>query len=115
MKRIQNFRTFNSVNEANLFSKGVEIARKAGNWLMNLVKAQDKNEIPVRDKKYNPESESFDDKSSPEPFIKIHLIFLSFVTALLYIQSSNIKKARGSIVDDPCFSSSFFLSLVIFI
>lgn len=73
MKRIQDFKTFSSVNEANLFSKGVEIAKKAGNWLMNLVKAQDKNEIPLRDKKYNPESESFDDKASPEPFIKIHL------------------------------------------
>ena len=44
MKRIQDFKTFSSVNEANLFSKGVEIAKKAGNWLMNLVKAQDKNE-----------------------------------------------------------------------
>lgn len=73
MKRIHDFKTFSSVNEANIFSKGIDIAKKAGNWLMNLVKAQDKNEIPVRDKKYNPESESFDDKSSPEPFIKIHL------------------------------------------
>ena len=73
MKRIQDFKTFSSVNEANIFSKGIDLAKKAGNWLMNLVKAQDKNEIPVRDKKYNPESESFDDKSSPEPFIKIHL------------------------------------------
>ena len=73
MKRIQDFKTFSSVNEANLFSRGLDIAKKAGNWLMNLVKVQDKNEIPVRDKKYNPESESFDDQSSPEPFIKIHL------------------------------------------
>ena len=73
MKRIHDFKTFSSVNEANLFSKGIDLAKKAGNWLMNLVKAQSQNEIPVRDKKYNPESESFDDQAKPEPFIKIHL------------------------------------------
>jgi len=50
MKRIQDFKTFSSVNEAGIFSRGAEMIKKAGNWLMNLVGAQEKNEIPVRDK-----------------------------------------------------------------
>ncbi len=72
MKRIQDFKTFSSVNEAGIFSRGAEMIKKAGNWLMNLVGAQEKNEIPVRDKKYNPETDEFE-SSSPEPFIKVHL------------------------------------------
>jgi hypothetical protein len=82
MKRIKGFREFNQINEANIFSKGLDLIKKAGGWLMNLVKAQENNEIPVRDKKYNPETGKYESTEmvngeitsiDPQPFIKVHL------------------------------------------
>jgi hypothetical protein len=73
MKKIQNFKEFSAIYEANILSKGLDLVKKAGSWLMNLVKAQDNKEIPVRDKKYNPESGSFETIETPTPVVKIHL------------------------------------------
>ncbi len=60
MKRIKGFQEFNALNEAGIFSRGAELLKKAGNWLMNLVRAEKGGEIPVRDKKYNPETKQFE-------------------------------------------------------
>ena len=73
MKRIQKFNEFNRINEANLLSKGMNLIKKAGNWLSNLVAAQKSGEIPVRDKKYNPETKSFEKVENAQPFVKINL------------------------------------------
>ncbi len=60
MKRIKGFQEFNRLNEAGIFSRGAELLKKAGNWLMNLIRAEKEGEIPVRDKKYNPETGRFE-------------------------------------------------------
>ena len=73
MKRIQDFKTFSSVYEANLFSRGMEMIKKAGAWLKKLVKAQTSGEIPVRDKKYNPETKQFDLPFEATPVVKVHM------------------------------------------
>lgn len=73
MKRIKGFQEFNRINEAGIFSRGAELLKKAGNWLMNLVRAEKEGEIPVRDKKYNPETERFEPIEKPQSVVKVHL------------------------------------------
>jgi MoxR-like ATPase len=73
MKKIKGFKEFHSVNEAGIFSKGKELLKKAGSWLMNLVKAEKDGEIPVRDKKYNPETGNFEQIESPQRVVRVHL------------------------------------------
>jgi predicted AAA+ superfamily ATPase len=73
MKRIQDFKTFSSLQEANIFSRGVEMLKKAGSWLKNLINAQESGEIPIRDKKYNPETESYEQIKKPQSVVKVHL------------------------------------------
>lgn len=73
MKRIQGFKEFTHVYEANLLSKGIDLVRKAGNWLMNLVKAEKSGEIPVRDKKYNPETKDYETIDNPQSVVKVHM------------------------------------------
>lgn len=73
MKRIQDFKTFSSVYEASIFSKGMEMVKKAGAWLKKLVKAQTSGEIPIRDKKYNPETKQFDLPFEATPVVKVHM------------------------------------------
>lgn len=73
MKRIQGFKEFSQVYEAGLFSKGLDLFKKAGNWLMNLVKAEKSGEIPVRSKKYNPDTGSYEQIESPQSVVKVHM------------------------------------------
>lgn len=73
MKRIQGFKEFEKVYESGLLSKGIDAVKKAGNWLMNLIKAEKSGEIPVRDKKYNPETEDYEMIESPQSVVKVHL------------------------------------------
>lgn len=73
MKRIQGFKEFTKVYEANLLTKGIDLFKKAGNWLMNLVKAEKSGEIPVRSKKYNPETDSYEEIEAPQSVVKVHL------------------------------------------
>jgi hypothetical protein len=67
MKRLKTFNSY-EVNEG-LRSSVV----KAGQWLWDLIR--NKGQIPVRNKKYNPETESFEEVSESEvgPVVKIHL------------------------------------------
>ena len=72
MKRIQDFKTF-STNENNIFDAGKDLIKKTGNWLKKLLKAQKDGSIPVRDKKYNPETQKFDLKIESTPVVKVHM------------------------------------------
>jgi hypothetical protein len=68
MKKIKNFKEYGEIYEANIFSKGIEtikgfgkkIAGKAGEWLLALAKAEKDGTIPVRNKKYHPDTGGFD-------------------------------------------------------
>jgi len=73
MKRIQGFKEFSQIYEAGLFSKGLDLFKKAGNWLMNLVKAEKSGEIPVRSKKYNPDTDSYEQIEKPQSVVKVHM------------------------------------------
>ena len=73
MKRIQRFENFTSIDEANIFTKGVDMVKKAGGWLKKLLTAEKNGEIPVRDKKYNPETGKFDLSFDPTPVVKVHM------------------------------------------
>ena len=88
MKKIKDFREFSEIYEANIFSRGIDkvkgfgkgLAKKAGDWLINLSKAQKDGTIPVRNKKYNPETGNFDitvdEKGKPipmQPVVKVNI------------------------------------------
>lgn len=69
MKRIKTFKSYsNDLNE------GItDNIKRAGQWLWDLVK--NKGKIPVRNKKYNPDTESFEivPENEAGPVVKIHL------------------------------------------
>jgi len=73
MRKIKGFSEFSQMYEANIFSRGMDIVKKAGSWLSNLINFQKENKIPVRGRKYNPETKQYEQIETPQAIIKIHL------------------------------------------
>jgi hypothetical protein len=89
MKKIKNFKQFEAVYEASIFSKGKELIKKVGSWLSNLLSAQENNEIPIRSKKYVPPAQvegsvyndeipsemigDYSQTSKPTAVVKVHM------------------------------------------